>query len=128
MDIGDTGIKIAGRESGQICAVVDKIDENFVMVVGPRVRRRRCNVAHIKPLPKKLSLKKGASDAEVIDALIKLGLIRKEDVPAKKPKKEKKEQVKAPRKSEKPEKKKVIPKLSLKKKKQEKTPKKEAKK
>ena len=46
MDIGQACIKTAGREEGQICAVIDTVDENFVMVTGPRVRRKRCNVKH----------------------------------------------------------------------------------
>ena len=100
MDVGQTCIKTAGREAGKTCVVVDKVDENFVTVTGPQVKRRRCNVAHLEKLGQKLTLKKGVTDSEVNDALLKADLIKKEDIKEKKPPKEKKEQVTAPRKTE----------------------------
>lgn len=53
-ELGRVCIKIAGREAGRHCAVVEAIDENFVVVSGPAVRRRKCNVAHLEPLPDKI--------------------------------------------------------------------------
>ena len=52
LEIGQVCIKTAGREAGLICVVVDKIDENFVLVDG-QVRRRKCNVLHLKTYKKK---------------------------------------------------------------------------
>ncbi|MFO7872700.1 MAG: 50S ribosomal protein L14e [Candidatus Undinarchaeales archaeon] len=96
MDIGQVCIKNAGRESGNLCMVVDEIDESFVKIDGPRVKRRRCNVAHLDKQPKKLNLKKGASEKNVLDALSKAGLVggktgRKRTKKGKKSKKKEKE-------------------------------------
>jgi large subunit ribosomal protein L14e len=54
---GRVCVKIAGREAGQKCVVVEVLDENFVVVVGPKVRRRRCNIDHLEPTPFKIELK-----------------------------------------------------------------------
>ncbi|OYT28734.1 MAG: 50S ribosomal protein L14e [Thermofilum sp. ex4484_82] len=79
MDIGRICVKIAGRESGRKCVIVDIINENFVLVTGPKsltgVKRRRVNIKHIEPTPHKIDISRGASDEEVIAALEKAGLI-----------------------------------------------------
>ena len=48
-ETGRICIKIAGRDAGNICIVIDKIDENYVLIDG-NVRRRKCNIAHLEPL------------------------------------------------------------------------------
>ncbi len=79
IEIGRICVKIAGREAGRKCVIVDIIDENFVLITGPKelsgVKRRRANINHIEPLDKKIEINKGASDNEVIDALKNAGLI-----------------------------------------------------
>ncbi len=47
---GRVCVKIAGREAGRHCAVLEVVDDNFVVVEGPEVRKRKCNVAHLEPL------------------------------------------------------------------------------
>ncbi len=79
IEVGRICVKIAGREAGRKCVIVDIIDENFVLVTGPKevsgVKRRRANINHIEPLDKKIDIKKGASDNEVLEALKNAGLI-----------------------------------------------------
>ncbi|RLE78197.1 MAG: 50S ribosomal protein L14e [Thermoprotei archaeon] len=79
IDVGRICVKIAGREAGRKCIIVDIINENFVVVTGPKtltgVKRRRVNVKHIEPTPHKIRISKGASDEEVISALEEAGLI-----------------------------------------------------
>ena len=79
IEVGRLCVKIYGREAGRKCVIVDIIDENFVLITGPKqltgVRRRRANVDHIEPLDKKIEISKGASDEEVLDALTKAGLV-----------------------------------------------------
>jgi large subunit ribosomal protein L14e len=53
--------------------VVDVLDRNFVVVSGPRVKRRRCNVMHLEPTDKKLDIPRGCSDEDVRRALEALG-------------------------------------------------------
>ncbi|QOJ78119.1 50S ribosomal protein L14e [Infirmifilum lucidum] len=77
-DVGRICVKTAGREAGRKCVVVDIIDENFVVVTGPKsltgVKRRRANVKHLEPLQYKIAINKGVSDEEVLAALEKAGL------------------------------------------------------
>ncbi|MBI5253601.1 MAG: 50S ribosomal protein L14e [Euryarchaeota archaeon] len=69
MKIGNVCVKIAGRESGEKVAIVDAIDKNFVVIAGPNVRRRRCNLRHLKLLEKSLDIRQGAGEGEVNKAL-----------------------------------------------------------
>lgn len=69
MEIGRVCIKISGRETGRKCVIVDKIDDNYVLVSGIGVRRRRCNIRHLEPLEEVVKIKKGAPDKEVEKAL-----------------------------------------------------------
>ena len=72
-DIGRICVKIAGREAGRKCVIVDIINDNYVLITGPKaltgVRRRRANLKHLEPTNVKIDIKKGASDEEVILAL-----------------------------------------------------------
>ena len=91
MKIGQLCIKIAGRDSGQFCLIVDNIDNNFVLIDG-NVRRKKCNVLHLEPLNIILKIKKGADTKTVLDAMKKEGI----EVFEKKPKKEKKKPLEKP--------------------------------
>ena len=72
-EIGRLYVKIAGREAGKFCTIVEAMDKQFVIVDG-QVRRKKCNIAHLEPLEKTLDLKKGASHADVIKAFEKIGI------------------------------------------------------
>ena len=73
VEVGRICVKVAGREAGKKCVVVDIIDKNFAVVTGPMgvtgVRRRRVNVGHIEPTGDKVDIKRGAADTEVEKAL-----------------------------------------------------------
>ncbi len=73
MDIGRICIKLTGREAGKKCIIVDIVDRNFVLVTGPKqlngVKRRRVNVGHIEPTERKLNIRRGETDEELIKAL-----------------------------------------------------------
>ncbi len=78
IEIGRICVKVAGREAGRKCVIVDIIDENFVLVTGPKsltgVKRRRVNIKHIEPLDKTINIGRGASDEEVLKAIAEAGL------------------------------------------------------
>ena len=82
MEIGRLCVKTAGRDAGQLCVVVEEIDKTFVMVDG-NTRRRKCNIAHLRPLKQKLDLKKGASHTEVVSAFEKNNIAVVKRKPAK---------------------------------------------
>jgi large subunit ribosomal protein L14e len=73
IDVGRICVKLAGREAGRKCVIVDTVDKSFVLITGPRnvsgVKRRRVNINHLEPLQDKLDLKRGASDEEVSEVL-----------------------------------------------------------
>ena len=73
IEIGRISVKIAGREAGKRCVIVDVVDKNFVLVTGPQkvsgVKRRRVNVNHVEPTQTKIDIKRGATDEEVAEAL-----------------------------------------------------------
>lgn len=71
--IGQLCVKIAGRESGKYCVIVDKIDANHVTIDG-NLRRKKCNILHLEFLNKKLDIKKGASTADIHKAMEKEGI------------------------------------------------------
>ena len=72
-DVGRIAIKIAGRDAGKHCVVVDVVDSWHVLVDG-ETRRRKVNVKHLEPSNKVIELKKGASHEEVRKEFEKLGM------------------------------------------------------
>ncbi|MEM5778497.1 MAG: 50S ribosomal protein L14e [Candidatus Aenigmatarchaeota archaeon] len=78
---GRVCLKIAGREAGLYCVIVERIDDNFVLITGPKtvtgVKRRRCNINHIEPTEHKLEIDSKADDAFIEDIWKKSGLIEK---------------------------------------------------
>ena len=72
-DIGRVCVKLAGRDAGKKCVVVDVLDQHTVLVDG-ETRRRKCNIIHLEPLEQTLDVKKGALRAEVVAAFKKLSI------------------------------------------------------
>ncbi|HID41916.1 MAG TPA: 50S ribosomal protein L14e [Pyrodictium sp.] len=79
IEVGRLCVKLRGREAGRKCVIVEIIDDNFVVITGPKdvsgVKRRRANVNHIEVLPEKINIEPGASDEEVKKALEEAGLL-----------------------------------------------------
>ena len=77
IEVGRLCVKTAGRDSGQKCIVIEKIDDNNVIIDG-QTRRKKCNIKHLEPLNKILKIKAKASHADVVSALKKEGIEVKE--------------------------------------------------
>lgn len=73
MEVGRLCVKVAGREAGMKCVIVEVVDDKFVMVDG-QVKRRKCNIAHLEPLPHEFGLDSGASREDVVSALKTAGV------------------------------------------------------
>ena len=73
INIGRVCVKIAGRDAGQKCVVLDIIDDNFVMIDG-QTRRRKCNIKHLEPLNQEIDVRKGASHEAVVSAFSNIGI------------------------------------------------------
>jgi len=71
--VGRLCVKIAGRDAGKKCVVIDVLDKNFVLLDG-QVRRKKCNIKHIEPLEKEIKIEKNADHTVVVAAFKKLGL------------------------------------------------------
>ena len=86
-EIGRVCMKIAGRDAGGRCVIVDILDKNYVLVDG-EVRRKKVNITHLEPLDAVVKIRKGASHEDVMAALQEL-MPRKEKAEKPKAKKEK---------------------------------------
>ncbi|MEM0284519.1 MAG: 50S ribosomal protein L14e [Sulfolobales archaeon] len=79
VEVGRICVKVAGREAGRKAVIVDLVDDNFIVVTGPKsltgVKRRRVNVKHVEILDKKVEVPRGASDEEVLKAIEAAGLV-----------------------------------------------------
>jgi large subunit ribosomal protein L14e len=83
-ETGRVCLKIAGREAGKYCVIVDSVDDNFVMVTGPKtvtgVKRRKCNIDHIEPTENTIEIGPKADDASIEKLWKNSGLIEKLEI------------------------------------------------
>ena len=88
VEVGRICLKLAGRETGRKCVIIDVMDKSFVLITGPKkitgVKRKRVNVNHVKPLQDRIEIPRGASDEEVTASLEAAGKL-KEMTPTAKP-------------------------------------------
>lgn len=82
-DVGRLCMKVAGRDAGKYCVVVEVLDDHHVLVDG-ETRRRKVNVMHVEPLNKTIELERGASHDDVKKALEASGLKVRETKPKEK--------------------------------------------
>ena len=95
-EIGRICIKIAGRDAGKKCVIVEKINDTFVTIDGA-TRRKKVNVLHLEPLAQTVDIKAGANHEDVKAAFEKLGIKawdKKSKKPADRPKKQRKQREK----------------------------------
>lgn len=71
--IGRVCIKLAGRDAGKTCVIIDIIDERTVLIDG-QTRRRKVNVLHLEPTKTVLKVSKGVSREDLVAALEKEGI------------------------------------------------------
>lgn len=64
IEVGRICVKIAGREAGEKCVIVEVIDDKFVEVVGTSMKNRKCNIKHLEPLDQTIEIK--SEDVEAI--------------------------------------------------------------
>ena len=64
IEVGRICVKIAGREAGEKCVIVEVIDDKFVEVVGTSMKNRKCNIKHLEPLDQIIEIK--SEDVEEI--------------------------------------------------------------
>jgi len=77
--VGSVCVKIAGRDAGSICVVIDNMDNNYVLVDG-LVRRKKVNTKHLERINKTVDVKKNGSTSDVLEALKVAELVSEEQV------------------------------------------------
>ena len=95
-NVGRLCVKLAGRDAGRKCVVVEQVDKTFVVVDGD-VRRKKVNMKHLEPLTEVVDLKDKSSHEDVTSAFKNLGLTvweKKSKQVAERPKKQKVKKVK----------------------------------
>jgi len=84
LEPGRIVLKIAGREAGKYAVILDNIDDNFVLITGPKsitgVKRRKCNIDHIEPTENKFSIEPKVDDASIENLWRSSGLIEKFEI------------------------------------------------
>src|SRR5262245_10944604 len=66
-EVGTVCVKLAGRDAGKKCVVVEEHKDGFVVIEG-ETRRRKCNIRHLEPVGE-VKVSKGASHDVVMKAL-----------------------------------------------------------
>jgi large subunit ribosomal protein L14e len=59
-EVGRVCVKIAGRDAGKKCIIIDTLDYPYVLVDG-ETRRRKTNINHLHPLDRTVMISKGAT-------------------------------------------------------------------
>lgn len=72
-EIGRVCVKLAGRDAGKYCVIVDNIDDTYVLIEGD-TRRKKCNVSHLEPLDMTVDVSAGADRDSVVKALEEKGI------------------------------------------------------
>src|SRR3989344_5093141 len=73
IEIGRLCVKIAGRDAGKKCLIIDVLDDRYALIDG-ETRRRRCNVMHLEPLNQVLKVEKDATHGDVLRSLKEIGV------------------------------------------------------
>jgi len=89
IEVGRICVKLAGRETGRKCVIIDVMDKSFVLITGPKkvtgVKRRRVNINHVELLQDRIEIPRGASDEEVNATLETAGKLEEMTQTAKPP-------------------------------------------
>jgi large subunit ribosomal protein L14e len=68
IEIGRVCIKTRGREAGKKAVVLEAKD-NFIVIAGPKIRKRKCNPRHLIFTNQKVSVSKDAEQKEIAKLL-----------------------------------------------------------
>jgi large subunit ribosomal protein L14e len=84
LETGRIVLKIAGREAGKYAVIIENMNDNFVLLTGPKsitgVKRRKCNIDHIEPTEHKFDIDSKADDSLIENLWKKSGLIEKLEI------------------------------------------------
>lgn len=73
MEIGRICVKIAGRDAGKYCVILNQIDGNTVLIDG-QTRRKNCNTKHLEPTKKIIKITEKSTTEQIIQEFNKTGI------------------------------------------------------
>src|SRR3989344_3245183 len=79
-EIGRVCVKIAGRDAGKKCVIIDTLEYPYVLIDG-ETRRRKVNLNHLHPLETLVVLKKGASHESLAKVCEEIGITLRASTP-----------------------------------------------
>ncbi len=65
---------VKGRNAGDPCVVVERIDDHFVSVTGTTFKQQKVNARHLEPYPVEVDLSQDPSPEDVRAAVEKAGI------------------------------------------------------
>ena len=68
IEIGRLCMKIAGRDAGRYCLIIEIIDKTYVLIDGA-TRRKKCNISHLELLGKVAKVKAKAEHKRASEEL-----------------------------------------------------------
>jgi len=74
LSIGRVCKKVKGRDAGKYCVVVDKLGKKTVVIDGKGMKRTKCNVFHLEPMPVTIDITKNDSTETIIRKLEEHGI------------------------------------------------------
>ncbi|MEK6874814.1 MAG: hypothetical protein AABX52_03645 [Nanoarchaeota archaeon] len=82
--IGQVCVKIAGRDAGKRCVVIDMINAQYALIDG-ETRRRKCNIIHLDPTLEHLDIEQNAPRDDLVELFKKKGWVVRDSKPDQKP-------------------------------------------
>ena len=74
MNVGTLCIKLAGRDAGKRCVILNTAQQGRVLIDG-ETRRRECNIHHLQSLNQIVSVNENAPHDDVIAAFKAVGIV-----------------------------------------------------
>ncbi|MBI2597711.1 MAG: 50S ribosomal protein L14e [Candidatus Diapherotrites archaeon] len=68
-EIGRVCIKTAGRQAGKKAVVVKLFDNNFAIIDGKNLKRKKCNLNHLFPTEQKFDIKEDEKHEVIVKML-----------------------------------------------------------
>jgi len=81
-NVGRICVKLAGRDAGTRCVILEEVKDNLVLVDG-ETRRRKVNIKHLEPLSTVVKISVSASHGDVKKVLADIGIEVKDTKPKK---------------------------------------------
>jgi len=69
VEVGSICIKTAGREAGQKAVVLEEAKGGIVVIEGPYIKKRKCNIAHLFPTGKTIKVTKSMTKKELLERI-----------------------------------------------------------